>query len=307
MESTNAVSSKRNVWRNILMVLLKTITYIVVVALGMVAGMGVITTVFPDTNLATMAQSDLFDWKMLNYQYIGLALGVVSSTLLYRYFVDDKKFQSLGLSFNKIGKEGIMGIVWAVGILALSFLIVWGLNGVDIIQTEAIGIGLLGYLSFFFLVAIVEEFVFRGYLLQMMTEHLNYKVAILVTSLGFAIIHLANDHFTWIAFCNLTLGGILMALLYFKYKSLYAPIGFHWLWNYFQGNILGFGVSGNDVMGVLQISIQEPNWLSGGRFGLEGSIFTCLLLGAAIFYLWSTSQQDLEAIAWKEELEPAIA
>ena len=77
-----------------------------------------------------------------------------------------------------------------------------------------------------------------------------------------------------------------MALLYFKYQSLYAPIGFHWLWNYFQGNILGFGVSGNDVLSVLQLSVEEPDWLSGGKFGLEGSIFTCILLGVAILFLW---------------------
>lgn len=307
MESIDTRPPQKNWWKNMLIVLLKTITYLLVVGLGMIAGMGLVTTLSPDSNLAAMSQTDLFDWKMLNIQYIGLSLGVVVSTLLYRYFVDDKKYHSLGLGFNKLGKELIIGITWAVGILAVAFIIVWVFNGVKILQTEKLGIGLLGYLSFFFLVAIVEEFVFRGYLLQMITEHLNYKVAIILTSFGFAVIHLGNAHFTWIAFCNLTLGGVLMALLYLKHQSLYAPIGFHWLWNYFQGNILGFGVSGNDVLGVLQISVERPDWLSGGRFGLEGSIFTCILLGIAIFYLWFSNRQELEAIAWKKEVGPAIA
>jgi len=288
MNAENAPSNNRGFWKNILITVLKTITYLFVVVLGMVAGMGLMTTLWQDS-MASMAQSDFFDWKMLNLQYVGLALGVVPSTLLYRFFVDDKRPQSLGLSSSRFWKETIMGIGWAIGLLSLSFLAIWLLNGVEIIQTKDLGIGLLGYLSFFFLVAIVEEFVFRGYLLQMMTEHLTPTIAIILTSLGFAIIHLTNDHFTWISFCNLTLGGVIMALLYFKYQSLYAPIGFHWLWNYFQGNILGFGVSGNDVLSVLQLSVEEPDWLSGGRFGLEGSIFTCILLGVAILFLWQNT------------------
>ncbi len=307
MESFSTVPPTRNWWKNLLIVLLKTITYLVVVALGMIAGMGLVTTLFANSEYATMAQTDFYNWKALNVQYLGLSIGVVISTLLYRYFVDDKRYDTLGLGVNKLGKEMGVGIVWAIGILAVSFIIIWGLKGVEVLQLGQMGVGLLGYLSFFFLVAIVEEFVFRGYLLQMLTEHLNYTIAILLTSLGFAVIHLTNDHFTWLSFCNLTLGGVLMALLYLKYKSLYAPIGFHWLWNYFQGNILGFGVSGNDVLGVLQISVNEPHWLSGGKFGLEGSIFTCILLAVVIIYLWYSSRQDLEAIAWKKELDPAIA
>ncbi len=307
MESISTIPPKRSWWKNLLIVLLKTITYLIVVALAMVAGMGLVTTLFSDSELATMAQTDFYNWKALNVQYIGLGVGVVIATLLYRYFVDDKNYSTLGLGFNRLGKELMVGIVWAIGILAVSFIIIWILKGVEIIEIRQMGIGLLGYLSFFFWVAIVEEFVFRGYLLQMITEHLNYTIAIILTSLGFAVIHLANDHFTWLSFCNLTLGGILMALLYLKYKSLYAPIGFHWLWNYFQGNILGFGVSGNDVLGFLQISVKEPDWLSGGKFGLEGSIFTCILLAIVIIYVWYSSRQDLEAIVWKEELEPAIA
>lgn len=282
MNDTN--STNNSLGKNILLTVLKTITYLIVVVLGMVAGMGLMTILWQDS-MASMTQSDFFDWRLLNIQYIGLAIGIVPSTLLYRYFVDDKNHHSLGLGGKGLGRGMAMGMNWAVGILLVAFLVVWLLQGVEVLQTKALDKGLLGYFSFFFLVAIVEEFVFRGYLLNMMAEHLTIPLAILLTSLGFALIHLSNDHFTWLSFCNLTLGGALMALLYFKYDSLYAPIGFHWLWNFFQGNILGFGVSGNEVLGLLQIAVKEPNWLSGGQFGLEGSVFTCILLGMAILYL----------------------
>jgi len=86
-----------------------------------------------------------------------------------------------------------------------------------------------------------------------------------------------------------------MSLLYLKYRSLYAPIAFHWAWNYFQGNILGFDVSGNSVLGLLDIEVGAPNWLSGGNFGLEGSVITCILLFVSILYIWNTSKTQLAA------------
>lgn len=307
MESTTPDNKYRSLIWNIVLVIIKTIAYLVIVAIGMIGGTALITPFLPNTSLATMTSTDFYDWEMLNYQYLGLSIGVLASTLAVSFFLEKKNYQSMGLGFKRFGNSTFLGILWAIGILGIAFLLVWLMGGVQIVQVEKISIALLGYLSFFLLVAIVEETVFRGYLLPMITRHLNYKAGILLSSLGFALIHLGNAHFTWIAFCNLTLGGMLMALLYFKYESLYAPIGFHWLWNYFQGNILGFGVSGNDVLGFLQISVEDPEWLSGGYFGLEGSIITCALQIAAIVYLGNEIYPQLEAMAWHEEVGPAMA
>lgn len=298
MESVHSRPPKqqKSIWWNILIVVLKTIAYLFVVACSMIGGLGLISSCLPDTSIASMASSDFYDWKNLNLQYLGLSIGIVLSTIAFRYFVDDQNYRSIGLGLKKLGVPSLLGLAWAISLLSCSFGVVWAFGGVSVLGTEKLGMASLGYLSFFLLVAIVEEFVFRGYLLQMLTEHFNYKVGLVITAVGFAIIHLGNDYFTWIAFCNLALGGTLMGLLYLKYNSLYAPIAFHWAWNYFQGNVLGFGVSGNSVLGLLDISIGVPNWLSGGSFGLEGSLITCALLLFAILYVWNSAKTQLDTM-----------
>jgi len=283
---------------NIVLVLIKTIAYLVVVGVAMALGIGLISTISTNS-IAGIVSTDFYDWESLNYLYLGQVIGVVSSTLAFRYFVDKKDYRSLGLDINHLGSHLLKGIVWAIGILSLAFLILWTKGNIQVLGTQDLGIALLGYLSFFLLVSILEEIICRGYLLQMVTEHLNYKVGIVISAIVFTLLHLGNNHFTWIAFFNLTLGGILMSLLYLKYQSLYVPIGFHWLWNYFQGNILGFDVSGTNVLGVLQIDTAGPDWLTGGYFGLEGSLITCTLLAIAICILWTNSKDQLDLIASK--------
>jgi len=250
----NPINPRKILLGNIALVIIKSIAYLVVVLLAIVLGLGLISTILPDTS---------------GFDQLGLYLGT--------------------------------GIVWAIGILSLAFLLIWANGNIQILGIQDLGIALVGYLSFFLLVAIVEEVICRGYLLQMVTDHLNYQVGIAVSAIVFTLAHLANDHFTWIAFCNLTLGGILMSLLYLKYQSLYVPIGFHWLWNYFQGNILGFGVSGTDVLGLLQINIEGPDWITGGYFGLEGSLLTGLLLAIAIYLLWINTKDQLALIAMEKK------
>jgi len=297
----NPINPRKILLGNIALVIIKSIAYLVVVLLAIVLGLGLISTILPDTSMASMTTTDFYDWETLNYQYLGQAIGVVLSTLAFRYFVDKKDYRSMGLGFNHLGLNLGKGIVWAIGILSLAFLLIWANGNIQILGIQDLGIALVGYLSFFLLVAIVEEVICRGYLLQMVTDHLNYQVGIAVSAIVFTLAHLANDHFTWIAFCNLTLGGILMSLLYLKYQSLYVPIGFHWLWNYFQGNILGFGVSGTDVLGLLQINIEGPDWITGGYFGLEGSLLTGLLLAIAIYLLWINTKDQLALIAMEKK------
>ena len=60
--------------------------------------------------------------------------------------------------------------------------------------------------------------------------------------------------------------------------SLWIPIGIHWTWNYVQGNILGFAVSGTDAGTTWYKAIPSgPDLISGGAFGAEASIVSFVL------------------------------
>lgn len=57
-------------------------------------------------------------------------------------------------------------------------------------------------------------------------------------------------------------------------------------WNFMQGNVYGFAVSGLDVHSVLLIAGRGPVWLSGGAFGAEGSVVASVVLSAASLAVW---------------------
>ena len=67
-----------------------------------------------------------------------------------------------------------------------------------------------------------------------------------------------------------------------------AVAALHGAWNFAQGNIVGVAVSGQNAGGSLlhfQARSGLPDWLSGGAFGLEGNIVTCLVLLVGIIIL----------------------
>ena len=127
---------------------------------------------------------------------------------------------------------------------------------------------------FFFLVATFEEIIFRGVLFRMIDDRWNTAVALVVSALVFGAMHLPNQGATlWSAFAIAVEAGLLLGAAYKYSGTLWLPIGIHWAWNYTQGNILGFAVSGNPVADkVFSPVITGPDWITGGVFGAEASV-----------------------------------
>jgi len=117
-----------------------------------------------------------------------------------------------------------------------------------------------------------EELLFRGYPYQKMRRW-SRPAAIVVLSLLFALAHMGNRGVTVIAFTNLVIAGVLLALAYELYERLWFPIGLHLAWNLVSGPIIGYPVSGfvTDPT-VIVTHVSGPPALTGGAFGLEGSI-----------------------------------
>ena len=132
-----------------------------------------------------------------------------------------------------------------------------------------------------------EELVFRGYLFQK-TRAWNRMFAIASSALLFGALHTLNRGVTPIAIANLVIAGVLLALAYEWFERLWFPIGVHLVWNLASGPILGYGVSGYASATTLFVtSGSGRSWLTGGAFGLEGSIWIAMveLIGVAAL-LW---------------------
>jgi membrane protease YdiL (CAAX protease family) len=134
-------------------------------------------------------------------------------------------------------------------------------------------------------VAFAEELLFRGFIFQRLIDAFGKWPAQLLLGGLFLLTHLNNPGMTgftsFLASINIFIASLLFGMAYLKTKSLALPIGLHFMANLTQGVILGFGVSGENSTSLFKpIFSNSPNWITGGMFGLEASIFGLLVLVA---------------------------
>ncbi|HEY4641764.1 MAG TPA: type II CAAX endopeptidase family protein [Thermoanaerobaculia bacterium] len=135
------------------------------------------------------------------------------------------------------------------------------------------------YLIVFILVAVREEFRYRGYLLVILTEILGYWPSAILTSAIFGLAHLGNTHESWLGALNAGLFGVLLCLLLQRTGNLWLPIGLHVAFDWGETYFYGVADSGAVTPGhLLDTSMSGPAWLSGGSVGPEGSVLCTLLI-----------------------------
>lgn len=148
--------------------------------------------------------------------------------------------------------------------------------------------------TLFFLVAVSEEIFFRGILFRMINRRWNIWAALVISALFFGGLHILNDNATlWSSIAITIEAGSLLGAAYAYSKNIWLPIGIHWIWNYTQGNILGFPVSGEDnVTSIITPEISGPQWLTGGSFGAEASVISAVIgLLISLWFIRKTIQQ----------------
>jgi membrane protease YdiL (CAAX protease family) len=179
----------------------------------------------------------------------------------------------------------------AVEMLALVAMI-WLAGGVRFELDPARGLGVLAFgLWSFAWAALVEELLFRGFVFQRLVDGIGAPAAMLLMAAGFAAAHWGNPGMegatTVAAMVDMALGAILLGLAWLRTRSLALPVGIHLGWNWTQGTLLGFGVSGFAQPGWLHPQLLPlPQWLTGGAFGPEASVFSVAVDVIAIALLW---------------------
>ena len=184
----------------------------------------------------------------------------------------------LGLSFRR--REALKGGGLAVAAYACVLVLSWGL-GIVRLESVAFPAASLSIMALYFLlVALAEELMVRGFLLgRMLDGGLNCWAALLLSSLLFSLMHLFNPAFSWLSLLNILLAGLVLGVPYVYTRNLSFPVFFHWLWNWLQGPVLGYCVSGNETgESLFFFTLSGPDWLTGGSFGFEGSLLCSVLL-----------------------------
>jgi membrane protease YdiL (CAAX protease family) len=235
-------------------------------------------------------------------------LGIVLLTVwLAGRFLDRRTFAEFGFHFSRRWWADFAFGLFLGGLLMAAIFAVESAGGwltvTGHFQSLMGGIGfpaaILVPFLFFICVGIVEELSSRGYQLTNLAEGLNFPRlgkgaavagATIFSSVFFGLIHGANPNVTVVALINLMAAGVFLALGYVLTGELAIPIGVHVAWNFFQGNVFGFPVSGISPIGAQFLSIRQagPDWITGGAFGPEGGLIGLLamLLGSLLIVLW---------------------
>jgi uncharacterized protein len=139
----------------------------------------------------------------------------------------------------------------------------------------------------------------RGYHMRNMAEGLNFRaigpraallLAYLISSSIFGLLHLGNDNASWVSTVPTSLSpGCSWAWGFLLTGELAIPIGLHITWNFFQGNVFGFPVSGMQAAASF-IAVQQggPDAWTGGAFGPEAGLIglMAMALGMLLTVLW---------------------
>jgi membrane protease YdiL (CAAX protease family) len=197
---------------------------------------------------------------------------------------------SFGLGLGAV----LMGLIFVVELAAGWITIAGFLQS----GRQPFWIGILNAFMLFIGVGIREEILFRGYPLRVIAEGLNLKrigpktsllIAFILSSVVFGIFHLANPNATWISTANIAAAGFLLGIGFVLTGELAIPIGLHISWNFFQGNVFGFPVSGTNA-GTTFLAIRQggPELVTGGAFGPEAGLLglAAMALGFGLTVAW---------------------
>jgi membrane protease YdiL (CAAX protease family) len=132
------------------------------------------------------------------------------------------------------------------------------------------------------MIAVSEELIFRGYVLKNLMKSFNKWIALVISAVLFSIIHSSNDGIPVVGMLNTFLGGLVLGIAYVITQSLWLPIFFHLSWNFIQGPVLGFPVSGLTFESIMSIESNGPSMVTGGKYGFEGSVICTIMLTIAV-------------------------
>ncbi|TQL47437.1 hypothetical protein FB562_0497 [Homoserinimonas aerilata] len=206
-------------------------------------------------------------------------LGSLAAPFIYRVVMRMLARRAVPeMAVRRLAGEAAFGIAIGTAFIGISVLIVVALGGFSFHWSPDDVLGVVVPIIVVNLgAAIVEEFVFRGLVLQAVEQLGGRWVALAITSALFGIIHLGNPGATlWSGVAIAIQAGVLLGAAFLWRRNLWFAVGIHFAWNVGLA-LLGVSVSGHAAGGLFTVDVAGPALLTGGDFGLEASIVPVIL------------------------------
>jgi CAAX protease family protein len=240
--------------------------------------------------LETVAQQKIGEAYGLTGQawYVVLSslIAIASVCLVYVGYVQVfERRKAVELSKKNALREFATGAAIGFGLFSATIACLWvggyySVLGIGRVPSAATLMG-LGFFA-----AFLEEIIVRGVIFRITEESLGTWLAVAISAILFGLTHMLNPESNLIAaLCIAVEAGILLAAAFITTRRLWLPIGLHFAWNFTQGGVFGVAVSGGRVRGLLESSLTGPEYLSGGGFGPEASIFAVIICTSMAIYL----------------------
>ncbi|MFQ6600332.1 CPBP family intramembrane glutamic endopeptidase [Flavobacterium sp. C3NV] len=248
----------------------------------------------------------LLDLTSLDKDYRNLLKGLfVSASCVLSYILFFKKYDKRAVTefaAKGLAKNLIIGASIGFILQSLTILVIYLNGSYSVISINPVSFILIPF-ALMFTVAIIEEILVRGIIFRIMEEKLGSYVSLIISSVLFGALHLANPHSTLISSICITTAGFLMGAAFIYSRNLWMPIALHFAWNFTQSGIFGAITSGNDkTKSLLEAKIQGPEFITGGAFGPEGSIeaIAFCAIGTIIILILSRKQNKIIKPYWKQ-------
>ena len=215
----------------------------------------------------------------------------ISLLVFFRVKVIEKRsFSSIGFNKNNWLKKYSLGFLIGLAMMSIIVLILLPFGYITIEKNPIQPVGVSAIASVLVILfgwiiqGATEEIVTRGWLLNVLSTKYNIGVGLLISSTLFGLMHLTNPNVNYIAVINIILVGLFYGLYVIKTNDLWAVCGIHSAWNFAQGNIFGFKVSGLDVSvgSLIDLNLVGSDFVTGGIFGPEAGITATFILLASI-------------------------
>lgn len=270
-------------WARILLLILP---YFIIVGVFQLIGGSLVGVSFLEPDYTKSSEQQLV------ISFFGL-LGTFLLLWIFMRYIDREKFIELGFQTQGRWRDFVVGTGAAFLTMILGFILLIGIDQIDFSGLNFKPDEIVFSVLLFLIVAVVEEALFRGYILKNLMLSTNKYTALIISSVLFSLMHGFNPNMSLFSFINLFGGGMILGITYIYTKNLWFPIGLHFGWNFFQTH-LGFNVSGQDFYSLIEFNYSSGNLLNGGEFGFEGSIFSIIAqVFIFLFALYHYQQRSL--------------
>ena len=243
----------------------------------------------------TVSIQEFFYHYFLYYELFSFVI-ILFLFIFWVKVIEKNALSSLGFvkrNWLKYLGWGIMFSLVQMGVIAL----IYQISGIGSFELNELSLEpilfILGLFPFWLLQGGTEEVATRGWLLTRIAARTNLPLAIAISSSLFGILHMGNAGVTFLSVLNIILDGVLAGLFFIYTDSIWLVVAQHGTWNYVQGNLLGFQVSGTGAdASIFSFTMGSgPDWLTGGTFGAEGSIITTLVLLVSLVIVYRLGER----------------